>query len=227
MHIIFLHLLQKVAKEKVSAYKEFVTSLKALPVILDYNEHDIITGTISHLPHIIASTLVNFVHDTDTEDGLMKALAAGGFKDITRIASSSPVMWQQICLKNGENISHILGHYIEALTQAKEQIDAENETALYSMFEDSRDYRNSMPNSSAGPIKKQSALYCDIIDEAGEESLRLPQSLPAIISVLKILGSSTTVNLKKGFSGSNFMMKILPPMPSKLLQKYRYVIYEV
>ena len=53
----------KVAKEKVSAYKEFVTSLKALPVILDYNEHDIITGTISHLPHIIASTLVNFVHD--------------------------------------------------------------------------------------------------------------------------------------------------------------------
>lgn len=62
----------KVAKEKVSAYKEFVTSLKALPVILDYNEHDIITGTISHLPHIIASTLVNFVHDTDTADGLMK-----------------------------------------------------------------------------------------------------------------------------------------------------------
>ena len=189
----------KVAKEKVSAYKEFVTSLKALPVILDYNEHDIITGTISHLPHIIASTLVNFVHDTDTADGLMKALAAGGFKDITRIASSSPVMWQQICLKNGENISHILGHYIEALTQAKEQIDAENETALYSMFEDSRDYRNSMPNSSAGPIKKQFALYCDI--------------MPAIISVLKILGSSTTVNLKKGFSGLNFMMKILPPTP--------------
>ena len=94
-------------------------------------------------------------------------IAAGGFKDITRIASSSSDMWQQICLKNGENISHILGHYIEALTQAKEQIDAENETALYSMFEDSRDYRNSMPNSSAGPIKKQFALYCDIIDEAG------------------------------------------------------------
>lgn len=121
-------------------------------------------------------------------------------------------MWQQICLKNGENISHILGHYIEALTQAKEQIDAENETALYSMFEDSRDYRNSMPNSSAGPIKSSS--HCIVISlMRQEESLRLPQSLPAIISVLKILGSSTTVNLKKGFSGLNFMMKILPPTP--------------
>ena len=104
----------KVAEEKVDAYKDFVSSLKALPVILDYHEHDHITGTISHLPHIIASTLVNFVHDTDSKEGMMKALAAGGFKDITRIASSSPVMWQQICLKNSENISQILGEYIEA-----------------------------------------------------------------------------------------------------------------
>ena len=102
-------------------YRNFVEALKALPVILDYREHDRITGTISHLPHIIASVLVNFVHDTDTEDELMKALAAGGFKDITRIASSSPVMWQQICLKNRDNISRILGNYIDALGQAKDR----------------------------------------------------------------------------------------------------------
>lgn len=70
----------KVAEEKVDAYKDFVSSLKALPVILDYHEHDHITGTISHLPHIIASTLVNFVHDTDSKEGMMKALAAGDLK---------------------------------------------------------------------------------------------------------------------------------------------------
>ena len=87
----------KVPAEKISAYQELVSSLKALPVVLDYHEHDHVTGTISHLPHIIASSLVNFVRDTDTQDELMKALAAGGFKDLTRIASSSPVMWQQIC----------------------------------------------------------------------------------------------------------------------------------
>lgn len=216
----------KVAKEKVSAYKEFVTSLKALPVILDYNEHDIITGTISHLPHIIASTLVNFVHDTDTEDGLMKALAAGGFKDITRIASSSPVMWQQICLKNGENISHILGHYIEALTQAKEQIDAENETALYSMFEDSRDYRNSMPNSSAGPIKKQFALYCDIIDEAGGIATIATILASNHISI-KNIGIIHNREFEEGVLRIEFYDEDSAANASKLLQKYRYVIYEV
>lgn len=79
--------------EKVQKYTEFVTVLKALPVTLGYKEHDYITGTISHLPHIIAASLVNFVKESDTEEEWMKHLAAGGFKDITRIASSSPTMW--------------------------------------------------------------------------------------------------------------------------------------
>ena len=172
----------KVAKEKVSAYKEFVTSLKAL--------------------------------------------AAGGFKDITRIASSSPVMWQQICLKNGENISHILGHYIEALTQAKEQIDAENETALYSMFEDSRDYRNSMPNSSAGPIKKQFALYCDIIDEAGGIATIATILASNHISI-KNIGIIHNREFEEGVLRIEFYDEDSAANASKLLQKYRYVIYEV
>ena len=98
----------KVSSEKLEDYRCFVQSLKALPIVLDYRLHDTVTGTISHLPHIIASCLVNFVKSTDTKEELMKLLAAGGFKDITRIASSSPIMWQQICLKNKDNISRIL-----------------------------------------------------------------------------------------------------------------------
>ena len=49
----------KVSEEKINAYRNFVSSLKALPIVLDYRQHDCITGTISHLPHIIASSLVN------------------------------------------------------------------------------------------------------------------------------------------------------------------------
>ncbi len=64
----------QVAREKVEAYEKFAESLKALPVILDYRVHDQITGTISHLPHIIASTLVNFVKTHDTKDEMMKIL---------------------------------------------------------------------------------------------------------------------------------------------------------
>lgn len=215
----------KVPEEKVLAYQELVSSLKALPVVLDYHEHDYVTGTISHLPHIIASSLVNFVRDTDTKDELMKALAAGGFKDLTRIASSSPVMWQQICLKNGENISHILGEYIEALKAAKDAVDSGNEKSLYTLFESSRDYRDSMPNSSAGPIKKQFAVYCDIIDEAG-----------GIATIATILASNN-INIKnigiihnrefeEGVLRIEFYDGASSAKAAELLQKYRYIVYE-
>ena len=216
----------KVAEEKVDAYKDFVSSLKALPVILDYHEHDHITGTISHLPHIIASTLVNFVHDTDSKEGMMKALAAGGFKDITRIASSSPVMWQQICLKNSENISQILGEYIEALSHAKDLVDEGNEPALYALFENSKDYRNSMPNGSAGPIKKQFALYCDIIDETGGIATIATILASNNISI-KNIGIIHNREFEEGVLRIEFYDEDSANRASVLLQKYRYVIYEV
>ena len=216
----------KVAEEKVDAYKDFVSSLKALPVILDYHEHDHITGTISHLPHIIASTLVNFVHDTDSKEGMMKALAAGGFKDITRIASSSPVMWQQICLKNSENISQILGEYIEALSHAKDLVDEGNEPALYALFENSKDYRNSMPNGSAGPIKKQFALYCDIIDETGGIATIATILASNNISI-KNIGIIHNREFEEGVLRIEFYDEDSANRAAVLLQKYRYVIYEV
>ena len=215
----------KVSQEKIDAYRELVTTLKAIPVILDYREHDRITGTISHLPHLIAATLVNYVKDHDTEDELMKALAAGGFKDITRIASSSPVMWQQICLKNGTNITQILDGYIQALRKVRDAVEAGSENRLYSLFETSRDYRNSMPGASAGPIKKQYALYCDIIDEAG-----------GIATIATILASNN-INIKnigiihnREFEEGALRIEFYDGLSSakavELLQKFHYIVYE-
>ena len=86
----------EVPEKKVKAFRNLVADIGAIPLILTPKEHDRITAGISHLPHIIASSLVNFVKDNDTKDALMKQIAAGGFKDITRIASSSPDVWQQI-----------------------------------------------------------------------------------------------------------------------------------
>ena len=216
----------KVSDEKLEKYRNFVEALKALPVILDYREHDRITGTISHLPHIIASVLVNFVHDTDTEDELMKALAAGGFKDITRIASSSPVMWQQICLKNRDNISRILGNYIDALGRAKSLIDSGSEEGLYTMFEESKDYRDSMPNSSAGPIKKQFALYCDIIDEAGGIATIATILASSGISI-KNIGIIHNREFEEGVLRIEFYDESSSVKAAALLRKYRYIVYEI
>lgn len=215
----------QVAEEKVQTYEKFVESLKALPVILDYQLHDQITGTISHLPHIIASSLVNFVKTHDTHDEMMKNLAAGGFKDITRIASSSPTMWQHICLKNKDNISQILASYIKYLEEVKSMIDSGDGQAIYDWFDSSRIYRNSLPGASSGPIKKAFEVYCDIIDEAG--------GIAAIATILasnglsiKNIGIVHNREFEEGVLRIEFYDESSSKKAAELLQKFRYIVYE-
>lgn len=215
----------EVNKEKVDCYQEFVSSLKSLPVVLDYEEHDHITGTISHLPHIIAASLVNFVKDTDSKEEYMKHLAAGGFKDITRIASSSPTMWQHICAKNKDNIAEILGQYIETLQSAKEMVENGDEQGIYNLFDSSRNYRNSIPSTSAGPIKKAYAVYCDIIDEAG--GIATIATILASNGInLKNIGIVHNREFEEGVLRIEFYDEGSSNKAAELLQKFRYIVYE-
>lgn len=213
------------AREKIDAYVAFAESLHSIPVVLDYKEHDYVTGTISHLPHIIAASLVNFVRDTDTKDELMKNLAAGGFKDITRIASSSPTMWQHICIQNRENISHILEDYIQTLVQAKALIDDASEQKIYDLFDHSRSYRNSMTNGSAGPIKKAFAIYCDIPDEAGVIATIATILASNGISI-KNIGIVHNREFEEGVLRIEFYDGDSCDKATSLLQKHRYIVYE-
>lgn len=156
-----------VATEKIDMYRDLVKTIGALPIILDYKQHDFATAAVSHLPHVIAASLVSLVKDNDNEDGLMKMIAAGGFKDITRIASASPTMWEQICMTNTENIQILLDKYIQALTKIQNTLTEKNSEEIYQFFDQARIYRDSLPNHSAGPIKKHFQLLVDIADEPG------------------------------------------------------------
>ena len=216
---------KEVSQEKIDKYEQLVSTIHALPIILDYKEHDYITGTISHLPHIIAATLVNYVKDSDTKSELMKRLAAGGFKDITRIASSSPTMWQHICLKNKDNISQILASYIKYLEEVKSMIDCGDGQAIYDWFDSSRIYRNSLPGTSSGPIKKAFEVYCDIIDEAG--------GIAAIATILasnglsiKNIGIVHNREFEEGVLRIEFYDESSSKKAAELLQKFRYIVYE-
>lgn len=156
-----------VPTEKVEDLRRLVESMGAIPLILEPGQHDYVTAAISHLPHVVAASLVNLIEDNDSEEGIMRMVAAGGFKDITRIASSSPVMWQQICLANGENISTLLSRYIQTLTDFKAAIDRQEEDTLYQLFNSARVYRDSFANASSGPIKRSFSIHVDIADRAG------------------------------------------------------------
>ncbi len=171
-----------VSQEQTERFTMLVRDMGAIPLILDYAQHDYVTAAVSHLPHVIASSLVNLVHDRDNEDGIMKMIAAGGFKDITRIASSSTVMWQQICLTNQVNISDLLSQYIDALIRVKDEIDRSDADSLYAFFHDARTYRDSFIDASSGPIKKVYTIHVEIPDEAG--------SLASVATLLALNGIS-------------------------------------
>ena len=152
---------------------EIVKGIGGIPILLDAKEHDKITAGISHLPHIIASTLVNMVKSNDTTDGKMQLLAAGGFKDITRIASSSPEMWENIFLSNKLPVSKILDDFIELLSKFKDLIETEDSKAIYNFLQTAKIYRDSFSvvktgkKSVPGLIPSTFELVVDVIDKPG------------------------------------------------------------
>ena len=157
-----------VPQEETDELQAFVKSLGAIPLIADPAVHDFAVAGISHLPHVAASALVNVVKTSDENSGLMKILAAGGFKDITRIASSSPSLWQGIVQNNKKNVLTMLDLYIRGLQDVRETITEDDSEELTGFFAEANDYRSSFASTSAGPILKQYVLYMEIEDKPGE-----------------------------------------------------------
>ncbi len=153
--------------EKLSVFSEFLKSLGCLTMIMNPQEHDFATACISHLPHIIAASLVNFVKETDDANATLKTIAAGGFRDITRIASSSPVMWQHICSTNRDEILKVFDLYQNSLYDFKRAIQNADEENIITLFASAKDYRDNLPVKNTGVLPAAFEIYLDIADETG------------------------------------------------------------
>lgn len=92
--------------------------------LMDPETHDRVLGAISHLPHVLVYALVNTVTRTRVRGVDLKSYCAGGFKDFTRIASSRPELWRDICLMNRRAVGQSLGDYIKSLEQLRQWIDS-------------------------------------------------------------------------------------------------------
>jgi prephenate dehydrogenase len=102
---------------------------------MEAHEHDTVFGALSHLPHVVAYALMNTVASVKTEShGDILSLSAGGLRDITRIASSDPVMWRDICLKNKRPVVTLINQFQETLTNIKTLIEEDQADALQETF---------------------------------------------------------------------------------------------
>ncbi len=109
---------------------------------MDAAEHDSLLAAVSHLPHMVAYALVNTLSGMKEDRPEISSFAAGGFKDITRIASSHPEMWVEICKMNREEIVKMIGRFESALGRIKMQMEGDNFEELTRSFEGAREFRD-------------------------------------------------------------------------------------
>ncbi len=131
-------------KTNATALKKIQTmweSCGAEVVSMDAKHHDEILAATSHLPHLLAFGLVDTLSNMKKNNEIFH-YAAGGFRDFSRIASSNPEMWRDICIANKTAVGHVLQHFINEMTYLSELIennDSENLDAIFKRAKDARD----------------------------------------------------------------------------------------
>lgn len=154
-------------KEQIEELKQLLQGTKAQFVEMKPEEHDRITGVISHFPHIVAASLVHQAEYYESDFPLIKPLAAGGFRDITRIASSNPAMWRDILLQNREYMIKLFEDWTNEMNRIRSFVEQENDSAIYAYFEKAKAFRDDLPVKKEGAIPSFHDLYVDIPDYPG------------------------------------------------------------
>ena len=110
---------------------------------MDVNHHDRVLAATSHLPHMLAFSLVSHLSKMSDQDEIF-SYAAGGFRDFTRIASSDPVMWRDICLANSDALLDLITGYQHELDIIARAISEHDAQALYESFKDAKHTRDQL-----------------------------------------------------------------------------------
>ncbi|OBR64816.1 prephenate dehydrogenase [Paenibacillus oryzae] len=153
--------------EALNRLKELLSHTRANIVTLDADSHDNVVGAISHLPHIIAVALVNQIKGYNDSNGVYENLAAGGFRDITRIASGDPPLWRDILLDNRDVLLRLLRDWNTEMAKFANQLEAMDGEAVEQAFREAGEFRSRMPERRKGMIHSVYDCYMDVPDHPG------------------------------------------------------------
>jgi prephenate dehydrogenase len=151
-------------RERVDRMIEMVARIGAHVMEMDPDTHDRVAAAISHVPQMMATALVGLVGRMNERDGLPLKMAAGGFRDMTRIASSPFEMWRDICATNAVPIKETIDAYIAVLGSLREHIDTE---ALADDFAYANEVRDRIPRDSKGFLQPLHELLLVVEDKPG------------------------------------------------------------
>jgi prephenate dehydrogenase len=125
----------------VQRVEDYWRSVGALPIRMTPETHDDLVSRSSHLPHVVAAELANYVL-SPVHPKEQAMLCANGFRDTTRIASGSPEMWRDICLSNRVNLARVLGVFIEDLQEFRIALDNGDAKTVEEFFAKAKERRD-------------------------------------------------------------------------------------
>ena len=172
------------SSDTLEEMKDLLSGLHARFIEIDAKEHDRVTSQISHFPHILASGLMEQTAVYAQEHEMTRRFAAGGFRDMTRIAESEPGMWTSILLSNRETILERIEDFKERLDGIGQAISKGEEEEIWNFFNQAREQRQAMEIHKRGGVDSSYDLYVDVPDEED-----------VILRILELLRGTSLVNI--------------------------------
>ena len=164
--------------------RDLLSGLHARFIEIDAEEHDRVTSQISHFPHILASGLMEQTASYAEEHEMARRFAAGGFRDMTRIAESEPSMWTSILLSNRDTIIERIEDFKGRLDEIEQAISKGDENQIWNFFNQAREQRQAMEIHKRGGVDSSFDLYVDVPDEED-----------VILRILELLRGTSLVNI--------------------------------
>ncbi|MGW9908985.1 prephenate dehydrogenase [Streptococcus sp. 151470009-6] len=172
------------SSDTLEEMKDLLSGLHARFIEIDAKEHDRVTSQISHFPHILASGLMEQTAVYAQEHEMTRRFAAGGFRDMTRIAESEPGMWTSILLSNRETILERIEDFKNRLDEIGQAISKGEEEQIWNFFNQAREQRQAMEIHKRGGVDSSYDLYVDVPDEED-----------VILRILELLRGTSLVNI--------------------------------
>jgi prephenate dehydrogenase len=163
--------------EAYATIRTVVSSFGADVIAVPPERHDALVAMVSHVPHLTAATLMSLAAEGAEEHATMLRLAAGGFRDMTRVAAGHPGIWPDICSENREAIVAVLDRLLAALTEMRDVVGRADRDALLASLEHARAARVNLPATIQRaaelaevrvPVPDRTGVIAEVTTLAGE-----------------------------------------------------------
>jgi prephenate dehydrogenase len=156
----------RTSPQALAKVRRLAEGVGARVIEMEPERHDLSVAAVSHLPHLLAATLVNTVARLPGSEDMLP-LVAGGFRDMTRIASSSAIMWRDIFATNKEQVIKVIHSFRSELDSFEDLVAAGDSVTIQEFLEQAKTVRSTIPSRTKGYLPRLFEIVLTVPDQPG------------------------------------------------------------